>query len=607
MTKRFFHSPLVRQGIILFFFMSACTCTTKNGPEPDGEKDKAVHVTGVKVTRADLELNVGDGFHLGARVTPKNATNARVSWSSDHPEVATVEKESGQVKAVAAGKAVITVTTEDGGFTDTCPVTVKGEGTPTDPEPTDPGAPQAYGAVPSEGQLAWQRRELLMFYHYGQATFSGYDGENDSCNGKPWSERLLLQNYKPTVIDADQWVKTARDNGFKEVILTAKHHDGFCLWDNPESTTDIAHPDCSNHTDVVQAVRDACTKYGVDLGLYLSPWDRMIEVSGKSTSQYETMYKNALKDLMTKYAPVVEMWFDGNHAGNFNWTAVNKTVLDINPECVIFSNGGPGCRWVGNEEGVAGETDWATLDIRGRSLSPSNQPGDYKTYLGIGDKGAASWCPAESDFSIQQICDDNGWFYGASDSRKTARELMDLYYKSVGRNSVFLMNVPPSDKGVIDAKELAVIEAFTHMRETVFATNLADGATATATSVRGGLPEKYGPAKMLDGNYDTYFATDDGVKTVDIEFQLAGGKTFNRVMLQEYIPLGQRVESFDIQVHVNGSWKSWGNGSKTTIGHKRIVLGKSVTAEAVRISVKSSLACPVLNGFGLYNDTVSGL
>jgi Bacterial surface proteins containing Ig-like domains len=121
MTKRFFHSPLVRQGIILFFFMSACTCTTKNGPEPDGEKDKAVHVTGVKVTRADLELNVGDGFHLGARVTPKNATNARVSWSSDHPEVATVEKESGQVKAVAAGKAVITVTTEDGGFTDTSP------------------------------------------------------------------------------------------------------------------------------------------------------------------------------------------------------------------------------------------------------------------------------------------------------------------------------------------------------------------------------------------------------------------------------------------------------------------------------------------------------
>ena len=155
---------------------------------------------------------------------------------------------------------------------------------------------------------------------------------------------------------------------------------------------------------------------------------------------------------------------------------------------------------------------------------------------------------------------------------------MDLYYKSVGRNSVFLMNVPPSDKGVIDDKEVKVIEAFTKMREAVFATNLADGATATATAVRGDNPDKYGPAKMLDGNYDSYFATNDDV-----------------------------VESFEIQVRSGGSWKSWGNGTKSTIGHKRIVLGSSVTADAVRIKIKSSLACPVLNGFGLYNDTVSGL
>ena len=184
---------------------------------------------------------------------------------------------------------------------------------------------------------------------------------------------------------------------------------------------------------------------------------------------------------------------------------------------------------------------------------------------------------------------------------------MDLYYKSVGRNSVFLMNVPPSDRGVIDTKEVKIIEEFTKMRQAVFAVNLADGATATATSVRGNLPGKYGPENMLDGHYDTYFATDDDVKTVDIEFSLSGSKTFNRVVLQEYIPLGQRVESFDIQVRVNGAWKSWGNGTKSTIGHKRIILGSTVTADAVRISIRSSLACPVLNGFGLFNDTVSGL
>ena len=589
---------------------TACTCAPKPAPETPEEKDDTVAVTGVAVTRANLELKVGEGFHLGARVSPKNATNPRVTWSSDQEAVATVGKEDGQVKAVAAGNAVITATTVDGGFTATCPVTVTGgttPDTPTPPTPSDPGAPASFGAVPTEGQLAWQRQELLMFYHYGQATFSGWDGENPNCNGKAWSESLLLQNYKPTTIDADQWVKTARDNCFGEIIITAKHHDGFCLWDNPESTTDVANAGCSNRTDVLQALRDACNKYGVNMGIYLSPWDRMIEVSGKSTAEYETMYKNALKDLMTKYAPVVEMWFDGNHAGNFDWASVNQVVFDANPQCVIFSNGGPGCRWVGNEAGVAGETDWATLDIAGRRLTPSNLPGNYEAYLGSGDKGAASWCPAESDFSIQQIGDHNGWFYGANDSRKTAKELMDLYYKSVGRNSVFLMNVPPSDKGVIDGKEVKVIEAFTKMREAVFATNLADGATATATAVRGDNPDKYGPAKMLDGNYDSYFATNDDVKAVDIEFTLSGEKTFNRVMLQEYIPLGQRVESFEIQVRSGGSWKSWGDGTKSTIGHKRIVLGSSVTADAVRIKIKSSLASPVLNGFGLYNDTVSGL
>ena len=474
----------------------------------------------------------------------------------------------------------------------------------TDPV-TDPGIPAAYGAVPTEGQIAWQRRELLMFYHYGQATFSGWDGENSSCNGTAWSESLLLNNYAPTTIDADQWVKTAADNGFKEIIITAKHHDGFCLWDNPESTTDVANANCKNHTDVLAELRKACDKYKVAMGIYLSPWDRMIEVSGVSTSVYETRFKNAAADLMSKYAPVVEFWLDGNHAGNFNWSSVNKTILDVNPQCVIFSNGGPGCRWVGNEDGVAGETDWATLDISGRGLSPSNLPGDYGTYLSRGDEGASSWCPAECDFSIQQIGDHNGWFYGANDTRKTAKQLMDLYYKSVGRNGVFLMNVPPSDKGVIADEEKAIIEQFTAMRESVFASNLADGSTVTATAVRGNNTEKYGPQYLLDGNPDTFFATNDGEATVEIEFALDGSKTFNRVVLQEYIPLGQRVKSFTVYYKKNGSWTKWKDGS--TIGHKRILLGSSVTTDAVKVSITASKACPVLSGFGLYSDTVSGL
>ena len=182
---------------------------------------------------------------------------------------------------------------------------------------------------------------------------------------------------------------------------------------------------------------------------------------------------------------------------------------------------------------------------------------------------------------------------------------MQLYYESVGRNGVFLMNVPPSDKGVIDSKEVKIIEEFTAMRQAVFAVNLADGATASSAAVRGGYTEGYGAQHLLDGAYDTYFATDDNVTTADIDIVLDGSKTFNRVVLQEYIPLGQRVESFTIQYRKNGNWTDWKSG--TTIGHKRILLGNSVTADAVRIRITASLACPVLNGFGLYNDTVSGL
>jgi len=594
-----------------------CTCTpTKDGPSPDGR----VAVTGVSLTRTSLDLTAGSDFDLSGtvRIQPANASETGFSWTSEKTEVATIEAD-GKGKALAEGETVMTVTTRDGGFKATCTVTVKGTYKPEpepgpgpepepgpgpEPEPSDPGAPAAYGSLPTEGQVAWQKQEMLMFFHYGQATFSGWDGENQNCNGKAWSESLLLQNYKPTTIDTDQWVKVAHDNGFKEIIITAKHHDGFCLWDNPESTTDVANANCTNHTDVLQGLRDACNKYGVNMGIYLSPWDRMIEVSGVSTSTYETRFKNAAKDLMTKYAPVTEFWLDGNHAGNFNWSSVNQTILTENQNCVIFSNGGPGCRWVGNENGDAGETNWATINIKGRGLSPSNLPGSYESYLSQGDKNGDTWCAAECDFSIQAIGDHNGWFYGTNDSRKSAKDLMKLYYESVGRNGVFLMNVPPSDAGVIDAKEKKVIEDFTTMRTAIFGTNLADGATATSASVRGNY-SGYAAANILDGNYDTYFATDNNVKTAEIEITLNGSKTFNRVMLQEYIPLGQRVESFTVQVKKNGSWSTWKSG--TTIGYKRILLGSSVTTDAVKIKITSSLASPVINGFGLYNDTVSGL
>ena len=205
----------------------ACSSRTPSS-DPQKEDNQSIDVTGVRITRVNLELYVGEGFLLGAKVSPADATNPRVRWSTSDASVATVSEDEGQVRAIAAGQAVITATTVDGGFTATCPVKVLSKtdpDPPTPPTPFDPGAPKSHGATPTAGQLAWQRQELLMFYHYGQATFSGYDGENDAgrIGIGSWTEALLLKNYKPTAIDTDQWVKTAADNGFKEIILPFTH------------------------------------------------------------------------------------------------------------------------------------------------------------------------------------------------------------------------------------------------------------------------------------------------------------------------------------------------------------------------------------------------
>ena len=457
-------------------------------------------------------------------------------------------------------------------------------------------APAPYGACPSKAQIEWQKREMIMFYHFGQATFSGWDGENPTCNGKPWSAKLLLENYTPSTLDPSQWVRVAAENGFKEVILTAKHHDGFCLWDNPESTADISNPLCKNQLDVVQAVRDACNQYGVALGLYLSPWDRTIEEAGLGIDVYEPMYKRSLKDLMRRYAPVVEFWIDGNHAASFDWPSVHQAILEENPDCIVFSDAGPGCRWVGNEAGKAGETNWCTLDATGRGLTPGHAPGDYRTYLSEGDKGAAQWLPAECDFSIQDIGDPDGWFYDPSDHVKTAAELLEIYYTSVGRGGVFLMNVPPSRDGVIAPAEIAAIEEFTALREKIFGTNLAEGARVKASALRG---KGFEPARLLDGDYDSYYAAPDGVTEVELEVTLDGEKSFNLLQLQEYIPLGQRVENFSVQVRENGAWHPWAEG--TTIGYKRILKGAPVKADALRLQLHA-LSSPVLNSLSLYSE-----
>ena len=473
-----------------------------------------------------------------------------------------------------------------------------------DPDPPV-DAPEGYGALPTAAQVAWQKMETNMFIHFGPNTFTNKewgDGTDDE-----------IRKFNPSAVDCDAWASIAKETGFKGIILTAKHHDGFCLWPNPYSTHTIAYSPYKNGDgDILKELSDACAKHGVKFGVYDSPWDRHDPNYGTGTA-YNQIFANTLKDLHTNYGDMFEQWFDGAKGSDgkpqeYDFGLFDKTVTDLHPDAIIFSNVGPGCRWVGNEYGFARETNWSTFSPERYGATQSSLPGDYGTYLGSGTEGGAAWIPAEADVSIrtknQQDNGDPMWFWNNLGNEKTrsAKNLMKLYYQTVGRNAVLLLNVPPTTAGVFDEADIASLRGFKKMKDEIFAKNLAEGAGAEATRERGG---RYGPANLLDGDYDTYFATGDADRTVDIVFTLKERSTFNRVLLQEYIPLGQRVKGFTVYYKSGDSWIPLQSG--TTIGYKRILLTQRVTTDAVKVSVTSSLACPVLNGFGLYDDSVSGL
>lgn len=466
-----------------------------------------------------------------------------------------------------------------------------------EPEP-EQGEPEAYGAIPTEGQIEWQKQECTMFFHFGPATFSGYDGDRND-----FSAEQLISQFRPSAVDCDQWAKTASECGFKGVILTVKHHDGFCLWDNPESECDVASCPEGYNGDVLKKLSEACAKYGLNLGIYMSPWDKV------TSGDYHNKYLKAIESLLSgNYGKINEFWLDGHNAqkSGIDFTEVNAKIQSYNPDIVIFSNVGPGCRWVGNEDGNAGEKNWSTFSPAKHGASQTSLPGSYWTYLWNGDENGTDWIPAETDLSIRRIGDDNGWFWGAEESPKTAKELMKVYYESAGRNSLMLLNVPPTTSGVLDDADVQQLKELYQMRSSIFSTNLADGAEVLSQSNL--RSEMYSAENMLDGNYDSYFATKDGKKSSTIEFKLKEKCTFNRVVLQEYIPKGQRVRSFTLKYKADdGTWKSFSKGgSGSTIGYKRIMLTNSVTTDGLRLEVSAN-DVPLLNGLSLYNDTISGL
>ena len=476
------------------------------------------------------------------------------------------------------------------------------------PKPASPPAP--YGPVPTASQVAWQRMEMNMFCHFGPNTFTGLE----------WGEGTEAEDiFNPTALDCNQWVAVAKQAGFGGIILTAKHHDGFCLWPNPMSTHTVRESAwCNGQGDVLRELSDACKKGGLKFGIYISPWDRNAPTYG--TPEYNKVFLRTLQSAHTKYGPIFEQWFDGANGEGpngkkqvYDWKKFNGQTKKLQPNAVIFSDVGPGCRWVGNEEGTCGRTCWSRLDVQGRE--PGKNAPSQDT-LNAGNYNGACWIPAETDVSIRP-----GWFWRESEHPKSVQELLKIYYNSVGRNSLLLLNVPPDNRGLIPAEDSLRLMEFRAALDSIFAHDLAKNALILRTpyeryewelkrphkpicpSFLLPQPKKYVVSHLIDGNDETYWATEDTVTTAWVMLLFSEPQTFNRVMLQEYIPLGQRVEKFHVEVEdENGSWRTI--AEETTIGNKRIVLTETVITKKVRVVIDQSRACIVLSRIGLFMDRI---
>ena len=361
---------------------------------------------------------------------------------------------------------------------------------------------------------------------------------------------------------------------------------------------------------MVRELSDACRKHGLKFGTYLSPWDRNSKEYGKP--EYVTYYRNQLRELLTNYGDVFEVWFDGANGGDgyyggaretrkidnrtyYDWPNTWQVVRDLMPGAVLFSDAGPDVRWVGNERGVAGDPCWATLDL----TKPGRQPGGSSQGLTAGERPGTAWVPAECDVSIRP-----GWFYHAAEDEKvkTPGQLLDLYYQSVGRGASLNLNVPPDRRGQLHDPDVKSLREFGRVLRETFATDLARGAVATAANVRGNDPA-FAANHVNDGDRATYWATDDDVTASELVLDLGKpGKpvTFNVVRLREYLPLGQRVEGFALDRWAEGRWEEMARG--TSIGNCRLVRGKPVTTDKVRLRITAAAACPAIAELGLFAE-----
>ena len=458
---------------------------------------------------------------------------------------------------------------------------------------------KAAKVTPSARQLRWQKLELTTFFHFGVNTFTD----------KEWGDGTEDPKiFNPAELDAKQWVKAVKDAGFKQVIITAKHHDGFCLWPSKYTEHSVkSSPWKNGKGDVVKEVAVACKEYGIGFGVYLSPWDRNSQLYG--TEAYNDYFINQLTELLTQYGRVDEVWFDGANGEGPNG---KKQVYDFNrwyahirklqPSATIAIMG-PDVRWVGTESGYGREMEWSVIPADANMLQKIAD-GSQKdvAYAPTGDKMGKDlgsrdkirnakglvWYPAETDVSIRP-----GWFYHAKEDNevKSPEKLLDIYFSSVGYNSVLLLNIPPDKRGLLSDSDVKSLKGFRQLLDNTFKNNLAKGAIVKAVN---GINAK----AMLDGKYETYFTTKAKDTTAIVELTLTAAKTFDVLSLQENITIGQRIERFILEYKEGSEWKKLVEG--TTVGYKRLIRFNKITADRIRLRIESSRLNPTISEFGLY-------
>ena len=463
--------------------------------------------------------------------------------------------------------------------------------------PVDEAPPAPLEPFPSQNQVEYQQLEFIGFIHFTVNTFTdkewGYGDESPSV-------------FNPSNLDVRQWARIARQAGMKQLILTAKHHDGFCLWPSKYTEHSVKNSPYKNGKgDIVREFVEACRAEGLKVGLYLSPWDRHQASYGQPT--YITYYRNQLEELLTQYGEINELWIDGANGGDgyyggaretrkidrktyYDWPETLKMIYKWQPNITVFSDAGPGVRWIGNEHGHAGDPSWSIIEKDSLVIGGSD-----REYLNHGSPDGTDWIPGQADVSIRP-----GWFYHSHEDSlvKTPEHLVDIYYKSVGRNALLLLNFPPDKSGRIHPTDSANVMQMQEILRATFNENLSTDIEVNASS-RYKDVALYTPGQVLKDNLSTFWMAAENDANPALTLSSDKAVTWDRLLIQEPIQLGQRISSFVVEIDQNGSWETVFEGK--TIGYKRIVrLPHPVSTSKTRIRFTGFRGDPAIAYVGLF-------